>query len=97
MLSNINEYTYNSIKDSGLFELVDGYILSYQVHKIKPYAGIYYELINKYNLNVNESLFIDDNEKNVETANKLGILGNKVKHDDYESIINLLKEFDIES
>lgn len=96
LLSNINLHTYNSIEQSGLFNIVDGYILSYQVHKIKPFIGIYNELINKYNIKTNESLIIDDNINNVKTANKLGIMGNKVEPDDFDSIINLLNDFNIE-
>lgn len=96
LLSNINPYTYNSIKPSGLFDMVDGYVLSYKVHKIKPYIGIYNELIEKYNLHPSECLFIDDNPKNIETANKLGFLGKSVKPDNFESVVDLLNEYKIE-
>ncbi len=92
LLSNINEYTYNFIKPSGLFELVDGYVLSYQVHKIKPHEDIYKTLIEKYNLNPSESLFIDDNQTNVDTANSLGLIGKVVKPDDYNDLIDVLKK-----
>ncbi len=90
ILSNINQYVYNFIKPSGLFELVDGYVLSYQVHKIKPNEDIYKTLIEKYNLIPNESLFIDDNKANVDTANKIGLIGKQVKQDDYNSLIEVL-------
>ena len=92
LLSNINEYTYNFIKPSGLFELVDGYVLSYQVHKIKPHEDIYKTLIKKYNLNPSESLFVDDNQTNVDTANNLGLIGKVVKPDDYNDLIDVLKK-----
>jgi len=95
LLSNINPYTVDSIKSSGLFNIVDGSVLSYEVHKIKPYIGIYNELINKYNLNVNECLFIDDNQKNIDTAVKLGITASIVKPDDYNSIVEVLKNNNI--
>ncbi len=92
LLSNMSSYVYNSIKDSELFNYLDGYVLSYQEHKIKPYKSIYNTLIDKYNLDVNNSLFVDDNLKNIETANELGILGLKVEPDNYDSIIEVLKE-----
>ena len=95
LLSNINPYTHEKVKKSNLFELVDGYILSYEVHKIKPYEGIYYELKNNYNLEFEECLFIDDNINNIQTATKLGIKPGKVNPDDYDSIVEILKKYNI--
>lgn len=95
LLSNIDSYTYDYIKTSGLFELVDGYVLSYREHKIKPYIGIYETLIDRYNLEVDKCLFIDDREKNVKTANELGILGKNVIPDNYDSIVRLLDEYNV--
>ena len=40
LLSNINPYTFEFVNKSGLFDFVDGYVLSYQEHKIKPYKAI---------------------------------------------------------
>ena len=91
LLSNINEYTFNKVKDSNLFNIVDGYVLSYKVHQVKPYVSIYKTLINKYNLKVSECLFIDDNENNINTANSLGMIGRLVKPDNYEDIEYILK------
>jgi putative hydrolase of the HAD superfamily len=92
LLSNINPYTHEFVEKSGLFELVDGYVLSYQEHKVKPFIGIYKTLLERYNLIPNESLFIDDNEKNVITGNSLGIISKKVEPDNYNSIINIINE-----
>jgi putative hydrolase of the HAD superfamily len=95
LLSNINPYTHEFIEKSGLFELVDGYVLSYQEHKVKPFIGIYKTLLERYNLIPNESLFIDDNAKNIITGNSLGIISKKVDHDNYDSIINIINEFNL--
>jgi putative hydrolase of the HAD superfamily len=95
LLSNINPYTHDFVKTSGLFDLVDGYVLSYLEHQIKPYESIYNTLINRYKLNSKECLFIDDREDNIITANRLGILGGKVEPDNYNSIINLLEQYNI--
>ncbi len=97
LLSNMNEYTFNKVKASNLFNIVDGYVLSYLVHQVKPYISIYKTLINKYNLKVSECLFIDDNENNINTANSLGMIGRLVKPDNYEDIeyiINNTLDFD---
>ena len=95
LLSNSNPYTHNSIKDSELFKIVDGYILSYIEHQVKPYESIYKPLINRYNIVPNESIFIDDNIRNVETANKLGFIGINVEADNYNSIISSLDKLNI--
>lgn len=92
LLSNINQNTYNSVKKSGLFDLVDGYVLSFQEHMIKPYEGVFKRLIEKYNLVPEETLFIDDNLKNIETGKKLGFISKKVKPDNYEDLFETIKE-----
>lgn len=95
LLSNTNEQTFKIIKKSGLFEMVDGYVLSYIEHQVKPYEGIYKKLINRYNINPSESIFIDDNKENIETGNKLGFISLKVESDNYDSIVNELKKINI--
>lgn len=95
LLSNINPYTYDFVNKSGLFNLVDGYVLSYQEHKVKPYKAIYNVLLERYNLIPNECIFIDDNEKNVDTGNLIGINSKRVDPDNYNSIIKVLEEFNL--
>lgn len=94
LLSNINPYTYDFIKEnSNLFTIVDGYVLSYQIHMVKPYRGIYEELLKKYSLIPNETLFIDDNVRNIKTALSLKIKGIRVRPDNYDDLVNKLKKF----
>lgn len=95
VLSNINDYIIEKINAKSFLELTDGYVLSYQVKKIKPNKEIYDILLNKYNLNSKESLFIDDLDENIKTANKLGIKGRKVIKNSYEDILNILKEYSV--
>lgn len=93
LLSNINEHTFMNVNKSGLFNIVDGYILSYIEHQVKPYKAIYKTLINRYSLSPTETLFIDDNQNNINTAQELGFVSKKVKPDSYESVFNSLKDF----
>jgi putative hydrolase of the HAD superfamily len=95
LLSNTNEDATNHLKKSGLFELVDGYVLSHLENQVKPHEGIYKTLINRYNLDVKSSVFIDDRLDNCETATRLGMLGINVIPDNYEDIINKLKLYSI--
>lgn len=95
LLSNISSYTVNNIKKSGIFSLVDGFVLSYLEHQVKPYCSIYNTLIKRYNIKPNETVFIDDNARNIDTANELGIIGLKVEPDNYDSVIYVLRKLNI--
>lgn len=86
LLSNISGHTYERLKSTNLFNLVDGYILSFEVHQVKPHQGIYKSLIKKYNLKPSESLFIDDNINNVKTAKHLGFHSVQVTQNNIPSI-----------
>ena len=95
VLSNINDYTEEKINAKNFLDIIDGYVLSYQVHEIKPDEHIYKILIDKYNLNPKESLFIDDVLENIIAANKLGINGRTVEKNSTEDILNILKEYKV--
>lgn len=92
ILSNLNDIAHNIYKENGVFDNVDGYVLSYKEHQIKPHQGIYKTLINRYNLVPSESIFIDDRLDNCETAKSLGIDYINVKKNDYKDLVNQLKE-----
>lgn len=92
LLSNTNEDSVNYMKNSGLFESVDGYVLSYLENKVKPNQGIYKTLINRYNLLPEESIFIDDRLDNCETAKLLGMDAINANPNDYNDLITKLNE-----
>ena len=54
---------------------LDGGILSYKVHQIKPDPKIYQTLMERYGLKAEESVFLDDSPANIETARALGMQG----------------------
>jgi HAD superfamily hydrolase (TIGR01549 family) len=56
-------------------KLFDGIVISEEINVNKPHVEIYQHLIKKYNLNVHESLFIDDQYVNIATAQAIGIKG----------------------
>ena len=55
------------------FKYMDGGIVSYAVHYIKPQPEIYDCLLDKYKLDPAECIFFDDREENTEAAEKKGI------------------------
>ncbi|MBQ9142023.1 MAG: HAD family phosphatase [Lachnospiraceae bacterium] len=54
---------------------MDGGILSYRDKVTKPDAEIYQLLLKRYDLSAEESVFLDDTEKNIVGARKEGIHG----------------------
>ncbi len=73
ILSNISEDTYKFVSQFDFFSLVDGGVYSCEVHICKPDIEIYEKLLEKYNLQAKETIFIDDIFDNVKSANELGI------------------------
>ena len=95
ILSNTNEVAMARHNEKNLINLVDGAVLSYEVHMVKPHTGIYKELINKYNLIPSETVFLDDRQANIDTAIKLGINGEKVVPNSYDSLIESLTKYNV--
>lgn len=60
-------------KYPALFELFDGIVISGQVKKLKPFAGIYTGLIDTYQLDNKKCWFVDDQKENIAAAAQLGI------------------------
>ena len=58
-----------------LFSLFDGIVLSGTIGIVKPHREIFEHLLNTYSLKAEECIFIDDSQKNIEGAEKVGIRG----------------------
>lgn len=98
VLSNMSEFAYTYFKDMDFFKLCDGIMISAEEHLVKPDEKIFKTLLSRYDLKPEECLFIDDDDtgKSLETANRLGILGRKVKPNDSQDVLKLLEEYKIE-
>ena len=97
VLSNLSEFAYEYFKDIAFFKLCDGIMISAYEHLVKPDEKIFTTLLDRYQLKAEECLFIDDDDtgKSLETANKIGILGRRVKPNDSQDVLNLLEEYKI--
>ncbi|MBR4745052.1 MAG: HAD family phosphatase [Oscillospiraceae bacterium] len=73
LLSNIARDSYHFVKEYPFFNKIDGGVFSYRERVCKPDEGIYRVLLGRYGLDPAETLFFDDNPKNVDAAQKLGI------------------------
>ena len=74
LLSNYSErFFYKQLTQTTVLPIVDGMVVSFQVHYLKPEKEIYQILLDRYHLKRNESIFFDDRAENVEMSNLLGM------------------------
>lgn len=92
LLSNYNEDFFRVHTEGASFlEDIDGKVVSYEIHKIKPYPEIYQYLLDKYELNAQECVFFDDRPENTQTAEELGMKTYTITSKEY--LLNVLDEF----
>lgn len=80
VLSNTNPFLQGWARSSeftpcgkSLDDYFDHLFLSYQMNSSKPGEDIYKKMLLEGNMRPHETLFIDDGEKNIATARRLGI------------------------
>ncbi len=97
VLSNMANQTYEYFKNDEFFLLCTGIVISAQEHVKKPEEKIYRLLLDRYGLNADECLFIDDDDsgKNYETANRIGIKGRRIMPNQVKDVKKLLLEFNV--
>ena len=92
LLSNYNgDFFRIHTKDADFINDIDGKVVSYEIHKIKPDAAIYEYLLEKYDLKAEESVFFDDRKENTEAAEKLGIKSYTITSKEY--LLEVLDKF----
>lgn len=72
LLSNASLRFYKYYENYDMFRYFDGFLISAKERLLKPDPAIYRRLLDKFGLNSNECLFIDDLPQNVEGAKKVG-------------------------
>lgn len=73
-LSNYSDYVRGAnMKALDFVKKFDGGLFSCDIKMVKPYAPIYYKMIEDFNLIPEECLFIDDKRSNLRVAEELGI------------------------
>lgn len=71
VLSNFHILAFNKVfNDNSFFQHFDGMIISSKVKLLKPELEIYNELISRYRIKAEESIFIDDTAENLKGAEK---------------------------
>lgn len=86
-LSDMMDMSYDYLKD--ILSDFNGGAYSFQEHIKKPNPEFFKILLNRYQLNPSETIFLDDKEKNVIAAQDLGIKA--AVFTDIDSIVEALK------
>jgi 2-haloacid dehalogenase len=71
----------------------EGIIVSGDEKTRKPFSEIYELTLNRFNITAENSIFIDDNLRNIEASNALGING--IHFESPNTLVNQLKTFSI--
>lgn len=86
-LTNWCSKVHVTMKQYPIFSLLDGRVISSEEKLIKPQPEIYQCLLQRYNLQAEETLFVDDRADNIEGGERVGIRGivflnaEQLKHD----------------
>lgn len=93
-LSNFSEKARRECAEALDFvPYMDGGIFSHEVHMVKPYPEIYQLLLDTYQLDPQECLFIDDTLENLTAAEKFGI--NTIQFKTKEQVLDELDALNI--
>ena len=93
VLSNTSKVFYDLLEEqlSPLKELLDGFVLSCDIKAIKPDLAMFKEILDKYQLDPTNCVFLDDIENNTIAAEKLGIKVYQVKK--RSDVVDILKSY----
>lgn len=90
LLSNFHEDAFYYVKEKYNFvHKFDGRVISFEEKLMKPEKEIYERLLDKYGLNAEESIFIDDSKANIDKAKELGFVG--IHYEDSSDLLKLLE------
>ncbi|MBP7359177.1 MAG: HAD-IA family hydrolase [Prevotella sp.] len=74
-LSNWSSRVYDVMAKFDIFNLIEGSIISKDVHQLKPNKDIYMSFLQKFNVKADECVFIDDRPDNIEGCKAVGMPG----------------------
>lgn len=93
-LTNWSHETFpKALKKFDFLQWFEGIVVSGEEKTRKPFDDIYHLTLNRFNIQAEQSIFIDDNKKNIDAANALGINGIQFKSP--KQLIKQLKQFNI--
>lgn len=92
VLSNMSKEFIAYLRQQDVYSYFDGDVISCEEHVVKPMAAIYDILVERFNLDVQQTMFIDDRLENVQAAERRGITPFHFDRNDYEGSCQRLRE-----
>ena len=92
ILSNAPHEIPEYLTNNDLNKYFDGQIISAQEKVSKPERKIYEILLDRYSLNPEESLFLDDKKENIEAAIDCNINGYVFDYNNYNTFLTDIRE-----
>jgi len=72
-LSNWSSRVYETMANYDIFNLLEGSVISNEVHLLKPDPQIFTLTLDKFGIKAEETIFADDRADNIEGARSVGI------------------------
>ena len=92
VLSNMSREFIDFLRKQKVYENFDGDVVSCDVGIVKPMPEIYDLLLERFDLDPAETIFIDDRKENVDAAAAKGITTFHFDRNDYEGSCERLRE-----
>lgn len=92
-LTDTNKLHFQAHNEQNSLDEFDKIFTSFQLGIKKSDKEVFVKVLNEIRINPDELIFVDDNEKNVNNAQSLGI--NAIKFEDNNQLIRELKAFKI--
>lgn len=94
ILSNFHYPAFENVSEKWeFFKLFDGQVISSHANLLKPEKEIYEEILGKYKLAGEETLFIDDSYPNIEAGKKFGL--HTIHLENYRELKKKLEEMSL--
>jgi len=82
VLSNMSTVNYEYLRTRPYFDLFEGIVVSAQEKLLKPDLKLFQVVLDRYNLDAQDMVFIDDSLANIEAAQSMGMQGVHFKRSD---------------
>ena len=93
VLSNMSKEYIEFLRNMPVYQYFDSEIISCEVGLIKPEKEIYLLLLERFNLDPSQTMFIDDRKENVVAAAELGIVPFHFDRKNPEQSCKQIREF----
>ena len=92
-LTDTNDLHFQTHKEERILDKFDYPFASFQLGSKKSDKAVFTKVLSKLEIKPEEAIFVDDNIKNIENAQSLGI--NSILFESYEKLVESLKKFNL--